>query len=633
MTNTENKETENKEALPRFDELLKEEFLLAAINKLGFETASPVQAACIPLALTGKDLVVQAETGSGKTLAYSLPMLAHLKNKNASKKPGRPLSLIVSPTRELALQVVDVINDIAPELDVVTVIGGVDMDKQIRALKKTCDTVVGTPGRILDLMRQKELNLKSAGYFALDEADEMLSLGFYEDVKTILTRLPDKRQGLFVSATISPRIAMLAETFLDKPERVTVDSPESSPDSIEHLYANVPSELMAKPNAICDYIETLRPQSAIIFCNTKSDTTLVEAVMRRRGFDARRLNSDLSQSQRTRVMKKIKNRELQFLVATDVAARGLDIEQIDLVINFAIHDQPETYIHRSGRTGRAGRKGKVISLIGARDFGAFHQLKKTLEVELKECPLPSDEEVADARIAHLHETLRQAKLELTDRDNAVATKLLADNGTENPSEELVEVIAKLSRYSLEHAVSQEKKALEEELKSEEKAHPEENVERKPRQDDRRDERRRDKRESKDRREPREKRDDRRNAPRNHDDRGERREPRQKREKKEESETIRLFLNQGKSQGMDRSTFVKISEEEIGIDRAELIAFRARKLHSFIDCQPAVAKLLIENLNGFSYKDSELFLEKATTITKRKPRRDNRRERSQHHEKS
>ena len=471
MSDSQSSSSDNDSSTPAgaksFNELLdskipSQKALLEKLESLSFTTPTAVQSSVIPAALDGQDLVAQAQTGSGKTLAFVIPMLAILGEQKSEDNNTR--ALVVTPTRELALQIKNVVADLSDDVEPVLVIGGADEDKQKKALAKDGRVVVGTPGRLLDLIQKKVLKLKHCGYFVLDEADEMLSMGFIDDIRAILARLPKKRQGLFVSATITPRVDMIANSFLTKSEQITVDSYKSDTPAIEHLYIEVGSSIMDKPNALCDIIETQRPQSAIIFCNTKSDTQLVEVVLRRKGFDARRLNSDLSQSQRNKVIQKIRDRELQLLVATDIAARGLDIEQIDLVVNYTIHDQAETYVHRTGRTGRAGRAGRAISLIGPQDFGAFHFLKKVLSFELNQAKLPSDEEVADARLSHLYEILRSQEASGDKRSKILASKLLRDNGVnEDISDDLSDTVIRLSEFAIEHFVQKEAQSLDEEL--------------------------------------------------------------------------------------------------------------------------------------------------------------------------
>lgn len=424
----------------------------------GITSATPVQYQTVPEALLGQDLIVQAQTGSGKTLAYVIPLIAKLR---ALPHQTGTYGLIVAPTRELAVQVCSVIESLADDIKPVCVIGGTSQQNQVDKLSEDKRIVVGTPGRLLDLIQQREIVLRRCGYFVLDEADEMLSMGFLEDVRSILSRLPDKRQGLFVSATITPRVQMLAQSFLRKPKTIVVRSKTESAPDITHLFCEVGTGVTDKALALCDLIETQRPTTTIIFCNTKSDTELVEVLLRRRGYDARRINSDLSQQQRDKIMNSVRAGELKILIATDIAARGLDIDHIDLVIHYSLHDQHETYVHRSGRTGRAGRIGTAISLIGAQDFTSFHALKKAVSIEFKKLDLPTDEDVAGAKLAHFYELLRETPSKVGSREAILAKKMISDlSGITQPNEEFVDSVAKLYSFSMQSLAKPEAAALD-----------------------------------------------------------------------------------------------------------------------------------------------------------------------------
>jgi ATP-dependent RNA helicase DeaD len=352
--------------------------LLEGVTRLGFTTLTAVQEQSLPLALSGHSLVIQARTGSGKTLAYALPALAHLK---IGISTNRVQALLVTPTRELAVQVRDVLQQLEPRVKPVLVIGGTSIQVQEKQLASDQQVVVGTPGRILDMMRRKALVLDNCGFFALDEADEMLSLGFIEEVETILKALPGGIHGIFTSATITGRVGMLAKRYLNRHEAVVVETlaeDDYGAGDISHYVVKVPGDLLAKPKTALKVLEHFKPRSAIIFCNTKSDTEFVEAVLRKRDVKAQRINSDLSQSQRQKVMKDLRDGQFSVLIATDLAARGIDIDEIDVVINYSLHEQPETYVHRTGRTGRAGRSGAAVNLVGPRDIGTYFYLTKVL---------------------------------------------------------------------------------------------------------------------------------------------------------------------------------------------------------------------------------------------------------------
>lgn len=451
---------------PSFEQIIPAGTVLEAVKALGFQAPTDVQAAAIPAALKGQDLIVQARTGSGKTFAFVIPILVRLQQAAQSGQIQRgTLALIVTPSRELANQIEQVIASITSDIKPACLIGGASIGAQINALQEDPRIVVGTPGRILDMIRQRHLLLRKCQMFVLDEADEMLSEGFMEDVRAILSRLPDRRQGLFVSATITPRVNVLAGSFLSKPETIRIGKPGEDLPPIEHLYYEVGDGVTTKASALCDLIEIMRPRSAMIFCNTKSDTETVEIFLRRRGYDARRLNSDLSQKERSYIMERIKSQELRFLVGTDLASRGIDIEEMDLVINYAIPDEPDSYLHRTGRTGRAGRSGTAISLVGPQDFMAFLALKRHITFELKKLPLPGDEEVIQARLAHFYELLRQSHIEPQERDLLLARKLLRElGGIEEPGEEITEALSRLCRFAIEHSIKLETCTLEEEMR-------------------------------------------------------------------------------------------------------------------------------------------------------------------------
>lgn len=368
-----------------FFSLVKHPVIRGKLRELNIMTPTPVQRGAIPVVLEGHDIIAQAQTGSGKTLAFVLPILSKL--LDAGDVSGT-FALIVTPTRELASQVRNVVVSVLPDVQPACIIGGAKQSGQVRELRSDPRVIVGTPGRLLDLIQQREINLKSCRMFVLDEADEMLSMGFVEEVRSILSRLPKERQGLFFSATITPRVDMLASSFLREPKRVECEvRPETAPQ-IEHLFNRVDGALTSKATALAAFLHEMKPKSAIVFCNTKSDTELVEIMLRKRGFAPERLNSDLTQKERDSTMGRFRSGELNLLIATDVAARGIDIQDIELVVNYAIHEQAETYVHRTGRTGRAGRSGTALSLVGPQDFFAFNTLQKSLPVALKEVQVP-----------------------------------------------------------------------------------------------------------------------------------------------------------------------------------------------------------------------------------------------------
>ncbi|HVY27375.1 MAG TPA: DEAD/DEAH box helicase [Polyangiaceae bacterium] len=358
-----------------------------AIDDLGYTHPTPVQRAVFEPATRGRDLVVQARTGTGKTAAFGLPLIDNLVKAN---KPGVQ-AMVLCPTRELALQITRELTNIAKHrgTKVVAVYGGAPMGKQIDQLADGAQIVVGTPGRVLDHLRRGTLEPKTCKAFVLDESDEMLSMGFLPQISEIWGYLPEQRQVLLFSATLPPDVKRVAETRLKNPEYVTLSSDGVGALSINHFVYMTMSDKVAELIAI---IETENPESAIIFSNTRDDTKRVAAALQAQGYSADWLNADLSQNEREAVMAATRKSELRFLVATDVAARGIDISHLTHVINFDFPESAESYVHRTGRTGRAGRTGTAISLIAPGNIGALYLLRLTYKIRPIERHLPSARE-------------------------------------------------------------------------------------------------------------------------------------------------------------------------------------------------------------------------------------------------
>lgn len=570
------------------------ESISEAVNKLGFEDPTPIQEEGLPLLLTGQDAILQAQTGSGKTLCFCLPLLEMI---DPSKSEIQ--AVVISPTRELAEQTNEVMASIASNINTSLVIGGVSQAKQEKSLANDCSVVIGTPGRILDLINQKILKLSKCKYFVLDEADEMLSMGFLKDVRTILSRLPAKRQGVFVSATFTPRVDMLANAFLTSPGQITLSKSGDSAQTIEHQYIEVGADVFAKPQLLRNLLDVHNPSSAIVFCNTKSDTQMLEVFLRKNGYNARRLNSDLSQKKRSKVMSMIRNGEVDILIATDIAARGLDLDELEVVINYTVHDDYENYVHRSGRTGRAGKAGLAITFVSARDFGAFYTLQKRTNIDFMEAQAPTEEELANAKLLKLYKLIRSDDQDVTELEKLTAKALLE----EQEGEDLVETLARLSRAAFKVGIAKETKALEEEIEEEEE-------EREPRK----------RRDSRDKRESRSDRDDsreRRNSERSdRRDSGDRRESEDRRKKSEEA---RVYFSQGEKDGLSDELLKTLCESLGEIDTSDIKLLNIRPAYSFVAVLPDVAETLIENLNGIDYNDKSLTVELASIIDN-EPRR-------------
>jgi ATP-dependent RNA helicase DeaD len=370
---------------PTFDVLPLGPEVRRALEKMGYTHPTPVQRAVFESAAEGRSLVVQARTGTGKTAAFGLPLVDRL------VRPGVKAvqALALCPTRELALQVSREVEQLGQfrDIHVVPIYGGASMSKQVDALKAGAQIVAGTPGRVLDHLRQGTLDPSGIRILVLDEADEMLSMGFARELHAILDALPKNRQGLFFSATIPPDIERLAQSSLRDPEFVTLSSDQVGALQISHfVYVLRDGD---KVGQLMRVLEVEDPESAVIFCNTRDETQRAAEVLKARGFDADWLNGDLPQPDRERVMTATKQGRLRFLVATDVAARGIDISHLTHVINLDFPDSAEQYVHRTGRTGRAGRTGTAISLIGPKDIGNLYLLRLTYKIRPIEKQLPS----------------------------------------------------------------------------------------------------------------------------------------------------------------------------------------------------------------------------------------------------
>jgi ATP-dependent RNA helicase DeaD len=380
-----------------FDELPLPDPLRRAIARLGWPKPTPVQALSYDPLVAGRDVIVQSHTGSGKTGAFCIPWLASRFDPQPATQTGVQL-LVLLPTRELAKQVCDELRRLAIEspVDVLPVYGGTPMQPQLSALRAGVHAVVGTPGRILDHIRRRSLDLSKVTTVVLDECDEMLSMGFLEDIRAILDQITAKHQTALFSATIPSDVERIARRYMHEPVPIQLSGDQVAAAEIDHAYYLVNSAI--KTRDLLDVIMVEDPARAIVFCNTREETKLVASVLRREGWHAEELSSDLNQTQRERVMKAMREHKIRFLVATDVAARGIDISHVTHVINYSFPESAEVYVHRTGRTGRAGRTGVALSLISPREIGNFYYLKLQYgSIKFSERQLPPAEELAAER--------------------------------------------------------------------------------------------------------------------------------------------------------------------------------------------------------------------------------------------
>jgi len=373
-----------------------------AAARVGWTSLMPVQAKAIPYLLAGRDLMIQSRTGSGKTGAFILPLFELLDPRAAVCQ-----ALVLVPTRELARQVAQSAEDLfqGTGYRVAAVYGGVGYGAQREALRRGAHLIVGTPGRILDHLVQRTMNLDNLRFLIFDEADRMLSVGFYPDMRALKTYLPEERQGSMFSATFPTTVRSLAKEFLRNPEMLSLSHGHEHVAETEHIAYEIPA--MEKDRSLVRIIEVEMPESAIIFCNTRANANFVAVVLQRFGYDADQLSSDLAQAARERVLGRLYEHKLRFLVATDVAARGIDIDNLTHVFLYDFPEDPESYIHRTGRTGRAGASGEAISLVDPLESLKLKAVARKYNVPIEFRPQPSDkdvESIASQRVTALLET-------------------------------------------------------------------------------------------------------------------------------------------------------------------------------------------------------------------------------------
>lgn len=406
-----------------FEELGLNNDYLQAVDKLGYTLPTPIQVQTIPLMLSGRDVLAQSQTGTGKTAAFMLPILQRLGRGN-----GTPRALVLAPTRELAKQVADAAEGFArvSGSKVLAVYGGQSYEVQTRGLNRGVDVLVGTPGRLLDFIRQGRLDLSQVEMLVLDEADEMLEMGFIEDVETIFEELPETRQMALFSATLPPQIQKLAAKYLTDPARVSINPKQMTVAETEQRFYRVREE--TKLAALSCLLETDDVTSALIFVRTKARAQDLADELMRRGFSADSLHGDLNQSRRELVLNRFRNGIVTLMVATDVAARGLDIKDVSHVFNYDMPQDAEDYVHRIGRTGRAGKKGTAITLLTPRERSRMNQIQAYTRQPVAETQLPGAAEVQQKRDARLIEQVSGQLLAGINHTEKQLLEKLRENG-------------------------------------------------------------------------------------------------------------------------------------------------------------------------------------------------------------
>ncbi len=375
--------------LTKFEELELNPAILRAVEEMGFEEMSPIQANAIPVILEGRDVVGQAQTGTGKTAAFGIPLLQKINPKERHLQ-----AVVLCPTRELAIQVAEEIRKLGTFLHgikILPVYGGQEISKQIRSLKSGVQIIIGTPGRVMDHMRRKTVKFDHVNMVILDEADEMLNMGFRDDIETILSETPQERQTVLFSATMPAPILEIARTYQKDAEMIRVVKKELTVPKIEQYYYEVTPK--NKEEVLSRLLDMYNPKLSLVFCNTKKQVDELTAALQGRGYFAEGLHGDLKQQQRDRVMHSFRNGKTEILVATDVAARGIDVDDVEAVFNYDVPQDDEYYVHRIGRTGRAGREGRAFTLVVGREIYKLKDIMRYCKTKIKVQPIPSINDV------------------------------------------------------------------------------------------------------------------------------------------------------------------------------------------------------------------------------------------------
>ncbi|GMO51570.1 MAG: DEAD/DEAH box helicase [Candidatus Endomicrobiellum trichonymphae] len=445
----------------KFNELNLSSEILKAVEDLGFEEATPIQSLSIPKMMTGIDIIGQSQTGTGKTAAFGIPVLEKTNAKNKVVQ-----SVILCPTRELAIQVAEelkLFSKYKKGINIVPVYGGQPIQRQMIALSKGAQIVIGTPGRVIDHLERRTLKLDTASIVILDEADEMLDMGFRDDIELILKSIPEGRQTVFFSATMPKEFLSLTKKYQHSPETIKVVSEKLTVPSIEQYYFDIKEH--QKLEALTRCLDMYDPKLSLVFCNTKKRVDEVTSSLQARGYYADAIHGDMNQSQRNRVMSKFRNGSIELLIATDVAARGIDVDGIDMVFNFDVPKDDEDYVHRIGRTGRAGKAGKACSFVSGKDIYKLRDIQRYTKANIKRMQVPSLADVENTKetimLDKVKEVLKEKDLEkyagmaeslisdeITSLDVAAALLKIMLASEKREQEQKADISGNINKYSM-----------------------------------------------------------------------------------------------------------------------------------------------------------------------------------------
>jgi ATP-dependent RNA helicase DeaD len=560
--------------------------ILKAIERMGFEEASPIQSAAIPVLLEGADVVGQSQTGSGKTAAFGIPAIQLV---DASIRA--PQVLILCPTRELAVQVAEEIAKLAffkRGVRELPIYGGQSYERQFKGLHAGAQIIIGTPGRVMDHLERKSLKLDQIKMVILDEADRMLDMGFIDDIKTVLRQAPEKRQTVFFSATIPRPIQQLIQTFAHNPVNVRVEAEAMTVPAVEQVYYEV--DRRSKLEVLCRLIDLEDVKLAIIFCATKMMVDELTEHLIARGYGADKLHGDMTQAMRERVMGRFRKRKVEFLVATDVAARGLDVDDIEIVFNYDLPHDGEDYVHRIGRTGRAGKGGKAVTFVAGREIYRLENIQRFIRSRIRRERIPSAEEVEGKRATAFAEALRETleKGEYKRHDELLDRLLEQNHSPTDIASALIHLLGEDKARGAE-AIPEDRRA----------AHSA--VDRSPRDPDPG---------ARDRRERG--RDEYERPRRNRSERAERSGPREEAGTvSHEPGMVRLAFNAGRAHAVQPGDFVGVIAGVTAIPKGEIGAIHLQATKTLVDvAEPRVA-LVLKKLNGIQFKGRKLLVRVAS----------------------
>jgi ATP-dependent RNA helicase DeaD len=565
--------------------------ILKAIERMGFEEASPIQSAAIPVLLEGADVVGQSQTGSGKTAAFGIPAIQCV---DASVRA--PQVLILCPTRELAVQVAEEIAKLAffkRGVRELPIYGGQSYERQFKGLHAGAQIIIGTPGRVMDHLERKSLKLDQIKMVILDEADRMLDMGFVDDIKTILRQVPEKRQTVFFSATIPRPIQQLIQTFTRNPVNVRVESEAMTVPAIEQVYYEV--DRRSKLEVLCRLIDLEDVKLAIIFCATKMMVDELTEHLTARGYGADKLHGDMTQTMRERVMGRFRKRKVEFLVATDVAARGLDVDDIEIVFNYDLPHDGEDYVHRIGRTGRAGKGGKAVTFVAGREIYRLENIQRFTKSRIRRERIPSAEEVEGKRATVFAEALRETleKGEYKRHDELLDRLLEQNHSPTDIASALIHLLGE-DKARAGQTIPEDRRTHRSSPAHDHDPAPDRSLRRSP------DSTARDRRERG--------RDEDERPRRNRSERAEYSGPREEAGTvSHEAGMVRLAFNVGRAHAVQPGDFVGVIAGVTAIPRGEIGAIHLQATKTLVDvAEPRVA-LVLKKLNGIQFKGRKLLV--------------------------